>query len=223
MKKIILALILTAVLFFLFNNILGEVIVKENFLAFMLKNGNYLFNLINKENTILQYAPNDLVELYSLNAPGKYIRFPVFLDLALLMDKAYRDGAPLKIISAYRSYETQKGLFAFYKKRDENAARFSAEAGHSEHQMGAAIDFGTGDSYIDLTAAFAKTKQGKWLEENAWKFGFALSYPEGKEEITGYQYEPWHYRFIGREAAKEWRDSGLILQEFLSQKKQDYF
>lgn len=195
---------------------------EKSLLAYLLFQGDYLFNLVNKENTLGFYAPADLVELSSLGAPGQSIRRPAYEALVALMRDARKEGATLKILSAYRSFERQKSLFNFYKKRYRNVESFSAEAGHSEHQLGATVDFGVGKGKIDFTAAFAKTPQGIWLEGNAWRYGFLMSYPAGKEETTGYIFEPWHWRFVGEEAAKECHGANLTLQECLASKPQFY-
>lgn len=175
-----------------------------------------LFSPVDKEQEIGNYAPSDLVELSGLGARGKYIRQAVVADLRSLMEDMKKQGKPIKILSAYRSFSTQRWLYAFYKRLfGDEANRFSAQAGHSEHQLGTTIDFGIGNSKIDLTAKFAATPQGIWLEANAFQYGFVQSYPAEKEEITGYMYEPWHYRYIGKESAQKWHESGLTLREFL--------
>ncbi len=92
---------------------------------------------------------------------------------------------------------------------------YSAEPGKSEHQSGLCVDFITADMQDHLTVAFEDTAAFAWLCENAHKFGFILRYPKGKEDITGYTYEPWHYRFVGREAATNMHLSGLTLEEYL--------
>lgn len=92
---------------------------------------------------------------------------------------------------------------------------YSAYPGTSEHQTGLCVDFITSDMGGNLTEAFANTKAFAWLRENAYRFGFILRYPQGLEEITGYQYEPWHYRFVGREAATDIYFGNLTLEEYL--------
>jgi D-alanyl-D-alanine carboxypeptidase len=114
------------------------------------------------------------------------------------MDAAARsEGVVLAISSAYRSYAYQKQVFARNVAEDglELARRSSAEPGRSQHQLGAAIDFGSIDD------SFAETKAGKWLAANARRFGFSPSYPKGMEGLTGYRWESWHYRYVGEEAA----------------------
>ncbi len=193
-----------------------------DFLAKILRDGSYLLNLINKDNSVERYAPEDLVDLAQLGAKGQSIRQEVYEHLQIMMGDAESAGAPLKIISAYRSYEQQKQVFGYWSARDPNANTYSAEAGHSEHQLGTTIDFGTGDRKTDLNWKFADTAQGKWLAENAWSYGFAMSYPKGQEETTGYVYEPWHFRYIGKDTAREWHESGLTLSEYLATKPQYY-
>lgn len=221
MKKLFPVLLLATALtaFFYFINPDGFF---DDFLAKILRDGNYLFNLVNKENTIEKYVPPDLVELSKLGAQGQYIRQAVYDPLQEMLEGAASAGAPLKIVSAYRSFERQEQVFGYWSRRDPNANIYSAEPGHSEHQLGTTIDFGLGNTKFDLRWEFAGTAQGKWLEENARQYGFVMSYPKDKEGVTGYIYEPWHFRFIGKEAAKEWLESGLTLSEHLAAKPQYY-
>ena len=125
---------------------------------------------------------------------------------------ASKEGVSLWVTSGYRSYETQSTLYNNYVARDgkEEADRYSARAGHSEHQTGLAFDLNS------LEQSFGQTKEGKWLADNCHKYGFIIRYPEGKEEITGYMYEPWHVRYIGVDKATEVYESGLCLEEFLN-------
>lgn len=183
--------------------------------------GSNLIAVVGKATTIGKYAPKDLVTLPSnLSVKGRRVRQQVADALAVMAEAALADGVKLNVDSGYRSYQTQYDLFYRYVKRDGvfKAETYSARPGQSEHQLGTAVDFGgTNRDYSD---GFADTAQGKWLLANAHKYGFALSYPKGKQEITGYKYEPWHYRYIGVELAMEWKESGLTLIEFLQQKNQ---
>lgn len=124
---------------------------------------------------------------------------------------AAKEGRSLAICSGFRSYSTQQALYQKYVSRDGKAAadRYSARAGHSEHQTGLAFDINKASS------SFTSTPEAKWLAENCWKYGFILRYPEGKEDITGYMYESWHVRYLGKELAKSVYDSGLTLEEYL--------
>jgi hypothetical protein len=118
-------------------------------------------------------------------------------------------GAGLAIGSTYRSYATQQTLYAQYVIRDgkDAADRYSARAGYSEHQSGLVIDF----SPID--EAFRNSKQYVWLVQNAHKYGFVLRYPDGKEDVTGYMYEPWHWRYVGVTVATDMHDKGIATLE----------
>lgn len=131
-----------------------------------------------------------------------------FNDLAAA---AAKEGLSIRFSSGYRSYKSQEELYNSYVARDGQtvADTYSARPGHSEHQTGLAIDVNTIDkSFID-------TPEAKWLEKHAHEFGFIIRYPKGKENITGYQYEPWHIRFVGAQAAKKIYESGLCLEEYL--------
>lgn len=185
--------------------------------------GNSLIAVVGKETTIGKYTPQDLVKLPTgLSKKGRFVRKQVAEALAIMAEDARADGVRINVDSGYRSYNTQVDLFNRYAKRDGvlAAERYSARAGQSEHQLGTVVDFG--GTNRDYTASFAETDQGKWLLDHAYKYGFALSYPQGKEAITGYKYEPWHYRFIGIDLAREWKDSNLTLIEFLKLKNQAY-
>ena len=123
---------------------------------------------------------------------------------------ASRDGIYLNIVSGYRSYYTQAYLYDSYCQRSgqQTADRFSARPGHSEHQTGLAMDI---NSVYD---SFADTPEAKWLENNCWRYGFIIRYPRDKENITGYKYESWHIRYVGKTLAKELTKSGQTLEEY---------
>ena len=134
-----------------------------------------------------------------------------------MADAAKADGISLRSVSAYRSYETQTGLYNRYVSIDgkANAERYSARPGYSEHQTGLALDINT----ASISAHFENTVEYAWLQENCAKFGFMLRYPQDKESITGYRYEPWHYRYVGVETAQALRESGQCLEEYLQAAK----
>ena len=128
-------------------------------------------------------------------------------------------GFDLVAFSGFRSYEYQTTLYNNYVNRDgkEAADRYSARPGHSEHQTGLAFDIGEKSREdLWLTAEFGETPAGKWLADNAHKYGFILRYPEGKEDVTGFMYESWHFRYLGVEKATEVKKTGLTLEEYLS-------
>lgn len=135
-----------------------------------------------------------------------------------MVSAAKQDGVYLSVISAFRSYSYQKTLYENYVKRDGQAAadRYSARPGHSEHQSGLAFDFGGTNQSHWLKSSFADTAEGKWLAANAHKYGFILRYPKGKESITGYMFEPWHFRYVGSGEAPKIKASGKTLEEYLN-------
>lgn len=124
---------------------------------------------------------------------------------------AKKDGIDLWICSGFRSYETQKYLYESYVLRDgqEAADRYSARPGYSEHQTGLAIDIN------NASRSFVGTKEAKWIEKHCAEYGFLLRYPKNKESVTGYMYEPWHVRYLGKELAKNITNSKLTLEEYL--------
>ena len=141
-----------------------------------------------------------------------------------LIDAAKKEGHDIVIRSSYRSYQEQEWTFAYWVKELglEQAKRESALPGHSEHQLGQAIDLTSESVNWDLKEEFGNTPEGIWVDQNLHKFGFALSYPRDKEEITGYIYEPWHLRYVGKACSKEWHESGKTLIEVLKGIHLDY-
>ncbi len=124
---------------------------------------------------------------------------------------AYEDGISLYIVSGYRSYDTQYYIYWDYVSSDGQAEadRYSARPGHSEHQTGYAFDLNS------LDQSFGDTPEGIWLKENCYKYGFIIRYPKEKESVTGYMYEPWHVRYLGKDIATSVYNSGLCLEEYL--------
>ncbi len=124
---------------------------------------------------------------------------------------ALNDGIYLFINSGYRSYQEQTELYTMYayERGIEEADRVSSRPGHSEHQTGLAFDVNSTEF------SFADTEEAKWLAEHCSEYGFIIRFPEGKEDITGYEYEPWHIRYLGEEQAKAVTESGLCLEEYL--------
>lgn len=121
---------------------------------------------------------------------------------------ARRDGIRFEVVSAYRSHARQKQLFARYVRLYgmAQASRISARPGRSEHQTGLALDLGAASGRGRLAGSFASTRESRWLVRNAHKHGFILRYPRGQEKTTGYAFEPWHYRYVGRAIAQDMRD-----------------
>ncbi|GAA3401286.1 M15 family metallopeptidase [Paenibacillus hodogayensis] len=170
------------------------------------------------------YKPDDLVEpnipfIFKEKSDKRLMRKEAAGALEKLVAAAKKDGVPLAGVSGYRSQDTQKTLFANYAKKDgeEAARKYSAVPGHSEHQTGLAMDVSGSDGKCAASDCFAGTKEAKWLAEHAAEHGFVIRYLKGKEEITGYQYEPWHLRYVGVKMAKEIAEKGLTLEEYLKQ------
>lgn len=123
----------------------------------------------------------------------------------------------LKLGSGFRSQVSQSTLYHSYvvSVGQTEADRASARPGHSEHQTGFAIDVEAADGVCNIQQCFANTAEGKWLATNAYKYGFIIRYPNGKETITGYEYEPWHIRYVGVELSSQMRRTGVLtLEEF---------
>ncbi|MFZ5974162.1 MAG: D-alanyl-D-alanine carboxypeptidase family protein [Bacillota bacterium] len=180
-----------------------------------------LLVLVNKTNALdPHYLPEDLVVpavpfTIAGPAPQKQMRYEAARALKQLFAKAQAEGIDLTGVSAYRSYPRQAAIFRENWETDPVLAnQFSARPGESEHQTGLAIDVSSPSVGYALTQAFGNTPEGKWLEENAPDFGFIIRYPAGKEHITGYRYEPWHIRYVGRDAAIAM--SGSTLEEYIS-------
>ncbi len=184
-----------------------------------LVDGNSLFARVTKQTTLGRYAPGDLVlipaEIVHPDRRGGeyYLRREPLEHLQQMWAAAAGEGVQLTVTSAYRSYDTQVDTFNYWVSIDGEARAntYSARPGQSEHQLGTTLDFN-----ISLTEG---AEQHAWLAQKAQIYGFAMSYPEGAQEITGYKYEPWHYRYIGVEAAKEWKAAGQPLCVFLEQKQ----
>ncbi|RLQ90710.1 M15 family metallopeptidase [Planomicrobium sp. Y74] len=134
--------------------------------------------------------------------------------------EALKSNIDLTAFSTFRDFARQKQLYEGYVAKDgrEKADRYSARPGFSEHQTGLAFDIGeSGAEQHWAAASFGDTEAGKWVAENAHRFGFILRYPEGKEQLTGYMHESWHFRYVGKEAAKEIYDEDITLEEYLEQ------
>jgi zinc D-Ala-D-Ala carboxypeptidase len=163
------------------------------------------------------FAPGDLLEVNQAGFDSRdRVRSFVIGDLAALGEAAEANGTPIVVISAYRSYDYQANLFASRAEEvgDAEAALHTARPGHSEHQLGTAIDVldpGVGD----LTSAFAQTPAGQWVTAHAHEYGFVLSYPDAARERTCYEFEPWHLRYVGRDIAAEIHESGLTAREWM--------
>ena len=165
------------------------------------------------------YAPGDLADSSAAGLNGGYLLRTLLLeDLERLALDARAAGAPIRLVSGYRSHAQQQATFDYWVSVGgyEQALRTSARAGHSEHQLGTAIDVtGEADAPPWEYADWASTPAGAWMADNAWRYGFVMSYPRGAFDVTCYDYEPWHYRYVGRALAAEITASGLAPRQLL--------
>ena len=175
--------------------------------------------LVNKYNYVTEnYVPENLQPLNT-----SYARSGMQLvDIAKeafesMSDDAKKEGMNIIAMSSYRSYDYQVNLYNNYVKTDgkEAADTYSARPGYSEHQTGLAVDVYN----LELPyTSFEKTEEFNWMQENAYKYGFILRFPKDKVDITGYQYEAWHYRYVGKEVAKYIHNHNMTLEEYIAKK-----
>lgn len=176
--------------------------------------------LINRQHAISQlYVP----ETRKVVGPGmsQTMRDDAATALEEMFAAAKADGHSLAIVSGYRSYSKQSAIYARKKAKTgsaEKADELVARPGTSEHQLGLAMDLAKKGS-SQLNSAFGKTDEGKWVYANAHRFGFIVRYMEGYESVTGYSYEPWHVRYVGKEHAKAIYESGVPMEMYMSDYK----
>lgn len=181
----------------------------------MAKEPESLTVLVNKYNYLSSKFVPQLVSMGSRYTAysGSSMHPEAYTWFTKMVDDAETAGLWLRSVSAYRSYSYQNTLYTRYVTNNGKklADTFSARAGYSEHQTGLAVDINVASS----SAHFENTPHYRWLSEHAWKYGFILRYPQNKEHITGFRFEPWHYRYVGLDAAKAIHDSGLTWEEYL--------
>ena len=168
-----------------------------------------ILTIVNKYNYIPKdYIPNNLVTIDNITINKEAYEY--FVKMKNAMNKENLD---IRIISAYRSYDYQEELYEKYLKKEKQSIvdTYSARAGYSEHHTGLAIDID--NNKLDYNK-FYLTKEYLWMEENAYKYGFILRYPKDKEKITGYSYEPWHYRYVGKMVAEYIKKHNLTYEEY---------
>lgn len=185
--------------------------------------------LVNKDISLpADYKPEDLTVpnvRFSFAGPHErqQLRAAAAAALEELFAAAEAEGYYLYAVSGFRSYQLQESVYNRHvsTKGREYADKISARPGHSEHQTGLAMDISCQKVGFDLVERFAETEEGKWVAENAHLYGFIIRYPKGAEDITGYNYEPWHLRYVGKEAARYIYENGLVLEEYLEQKSKE--
>lgn len=164
------------------------------------------------------YVPADLVPMSAIGVPsanGHALRQAAADAVILMFQAAAAEGYALDMTSGYRSYESQTGLYEGYVAElgQEGADATSARPGYSEHQTGLAADISAPSAGCVLEQCFAQTAEGRWLATNSWRYGFILRYPEGMTGVTGYEFEPWHFRYVGVEVATAMHDGGYATYE----------
>ena len=183
-----------------------------------LTNRDWRLILVNSSHPVPKNYESTLFQL----ANGTYVDERIYPDLQEMFDAARADGFDPAVSEGYRSHEDQVFMMEQYvetylsqgysrEEAEAMAREYVAEPGTSEHELGIAVD-------IEGQGSSTAWEVYEWLASNSWRYGFILRYPDGKEEITGIEYEPWHYRYVGREAAAEIFQSGLTLEEYLEQK-----
>lgn len=181
--------------------------------------------LVNKENMLsIDYIPKNMYIVdnnennfhnYLIDNIKPMLRVEVKPYINALISDAHKLGLPLIVDSAYRSgYYQQMILDKLISEKGNEAYKLIALPGASEHQTGLAVDFAYYENGIYDDNVKENDKEAIWLKENAWKYGFILRYPKGKEEITGFSFEPWHFRFVGLELAKELYVQNITLEEY---------
>ncbi|QUL54642.1 M15 family metallopeptidase [Paenibacillus tritici] len=178
--------------------------------------------MVNKQYSLPEkYKPADLVYpdvpfIFSEKIEKRMLRREAAEALEEMFAGAKEDGIYLAGVSGYRSEATQRRLFNNYVDRDgeEKARTYSALPGHSEHQTGLAIDLSGSDGKCAAESCFAGTKEAEWLAAHAAEYGYIIRFLEGKEAITGYIYEPWHVRYVGKEIAASVTERGITLEEY---------
>ena len=173
------------------------------------------YYIVNKFNYLgSDFIPNDLVLL-----DNKYAKSGIYLvreakdKLEIMLNDSVKENLKIRVSSAYRSYTYQVNLYNRYVRSDGVALAdtYSARPGYSEHQSGLVVDLSRNFESFDT---FENTDEYKWMVANSYRYGFILRYPKGKEKITTYTFESWHYRYIGVELAKKVHDSGLTFDEY---------
>ncbi len=178
--------------------------------------------LVNKEFALPEdHKPSDLVYpdvrfTFKEKIEKRMMREEAASALEELFAGAEQDGIYLAGVSAYRSHTTQTSLFNRYVKKDglEKAKTYSAVPGHSEHETGLSIDVSGSDGKCAAEDCFGDTAEAKWLADHASEYGFIIRYPEGKDEITGFKYEPWHLRYVGKAIAADIAERDITLEEY---------
>ena len=185
-----------------------------------------LLILVNKDNPLTEDVECELVDYCGFDVDVR-----IYDSLKCMFDDALKDGVRLSMASGYRNYNTQKYLYdkkiGYFKRLGYSQAEAENEASRrvtppltSEHETGLAVDI-LSENYKSMDSDFGNTDAGIWLKEHCFEYGFILRYPEGKEDITRIQYEPWHFRYVGKDAAEFIYINNLTFEEFIEMVKEN--
>lgn len=226
-------LILLGAIFFIFsddiiryfniwNNKQSKISEKENSfnnisLNNSMNNNKQNILLVNKEYGLEKgYEPDDLEAIQVNSNKEILLRKEASENLKRMFKDAEKEGIYLLAVSGYRSYEYQEDVYTteVFNRGEEYADKYVAKPGYSEHQTGLAVDV-LAENYTDMDINFENTEECRWLHNNMYKYGFILRYIKGKEDITGYSYEPWHIRYVGIEHSNKIKEKCVCLEEYL--------
>lgn len=219
-------LVFTGLAFWRSNNISNEVdnaVGPFNKKHYSVSKPSSLWVVVNKQKSLpSDYTPGSLrqpsVKVRSDGSSEMQLREDAADALEKLVTGAKKDKLDLMLVSGYRSYGLQKAVYN-RNVADQGTAetdKTSARPGHSEHQTGLGADLGTISGRCELQTCFGNTKEGKWLAKNAQNYGFIIRYPEGKQSVVGYSYEPWHIRYVGKGLSREIYRNKTTMEEFFN-------
>ena len=173
--------------------------------------------ILNAQHRLPQgWEPDDLTAIDDSADSGHVLREEAAAAWNELFSAAQEDGIVINVVSSFRTEEYQRTLFEGYLAVDPDAASYSAYPRTSEHELGLTVDI----SYdAQLHDDLQNSSLGEWMAENGWRYGWIVRYPQGKEELTGYIYEPWHYRYVGTALAAELHEQDLCLEEYYAQRR----
>jgi zinc D-Ala-D-Ala carboxypeptidase len=203
------------------NSTINHCVDKYKSQIYEIANPEDLTAIINKNFKIpSNYVPSDLVLLTSEHYPvvqNTFLRRIIIEDLEKMLNAMSDENINVLIISGWRSHDGQLAAYNRWvtKVGTSNAQGYAALPGHSEHQLGTVLDFAGFDNNNVRSYMFENTTASNWLKENAYKYGFVMSYPKNSLNITGYNYEPWHYRYVGTEIANKLNANNTTLTEYL--------
>lgn len=229
--KYALALVIVTFVFVKASTALDLKSIEEDNIAHNIETVRYIncenIMLVNREHELdKEYIPSDLVELnvefLNNNKNHNLLKKEVAAQVEIMFEDAKKDGIDLLAVSGYRSYEYQQKLYENKVKKTGKyeADKYVAQPGMSEHQTGLAIDI-LSTEYKNLNNEFKDTQAYRWLCENIDRYGFIIRYKEGKESITGYGFEPWHFRYVGKDLAKELKERDITLEEYYNKNRYD--